>query len=41
MARQKTTGNKQSPPPGLLEKWIDESYRAVAPKKLLAMLPKQ
>ena len=25
-------------PPQLLEAWIDESYRAVAPKRLLAEL---
>lgn len=28
----------ESPPPGLLEKWIDESFRLLAPKKLVAML---
>jgi hypothetical protein len=29
----------QAPPPGLLERWIDESYRLLAPKKLVALLP--
>jgi predicted DNA-binding protein (MmcQ/YjbR family) len=29
---------KQSPPVDLLAEWIDESYRAVAPKTLLARL---
>jgi hypothetical protein len=29
----------QSPPPGLLERWIDESYRLLAPKQLAASLP--
>lgn len=28
------------PPFDLLEAWVDESYRAVAPKKLVAQLPK-
>jgi predicted DNA-binding protein (MmcQ/YjbR family) len=27
------------PPMGLLKAWIDESYRAMAPKKLVAQLP--
>ena len=27
-----------TPPPGVLEDWIDESYRRVAPRKLLAEL---
>jgi predicted DNA-binding protein (MmcQ/YjbR family) len=27
-----------TPPPGVLEDWIDESYRRVAPKKLVAEL---
>ena len=31
-------GHKQAPPPGLLERWIDESYRLLAPKQLVAML---
>lgn len=30
---------KQVPPLDLLEDWIDESYRAQAPKKLVATLP--
>ena len=29
---------KETPPRGLLEKWIDESYREVAPKPLVEML---
>jgi hypothetical protein len=29
----------QSPPAGLLERWIDESYRLLAPKQLVASLP--
>jgi len=32
---------KETPPIDVLEAWIDESYRAVAPKKLVAMLPAQ
>ena len=31
----------QTPPAGLLERWIDESYRAVAPKRLAALLDEQ
>jgi len=31
-------GPKEKPPMGLLQEWIDESYRAVAPKKLVAKL---
>lgn len=34
-----TFGLDQSPPEGLLEKWIDESYRLLAPKRLVAKLP--
>jgi len=30
---------KEKPPPDVLEAWLDESYRAVAPKKLVATLP--
>jgi predicted DNA-binding protein (MmcQ/YjbR family) len=30
--------NTDDPPVGLLEDWIDESYRAVAPKKLIKQL---
>ena len=29
---------KQCPPLGVLRDWVDESYRAVAPKKLIAEL---
>ena len=31
-------GPTQKPPLPLLERWIDESYRAIAPKKLVAAL---
>jgi hypothetical protein len=34
-----TFGAKESPPLDLLKDWIDESYRAQAPKKLVAGLP--
>ena len=30
---------KEKPPLDVLEAWLDESYRAVAPKKLVAALP--
>lgn len=30
--------NDEVPPDGLLERWIEESYRLLAPKKLLAEL---
>lgn len=29
----------ESPPPGLLERWIDESFRLLIPKSLVALLP--
>jgi hypothetical protein len=29
----------ESPPLGLMERWIDESFRVLAPKQLVAMLP--
>jgi predicted DNA-binding protein (MmcQ/YjbR family) len=29
---------KEKPPLGLLKAWIDESYRAIAPKKLVARI---
>lgn len=32
-------GVDETPPDGLLERWIDESYRLLATKKLLAELP--
>lgn len=35
----KVTWQNLAPPPGLLEKWLDESYRLLAPKSLVAMLP--
>jgi hypothetical protein len=31
--------NGEPPPLELLKAWIDESYRAQAPKKLVALLP--
>lgn len=31
-------GPKDKPPLDILRRWIEESYRAVAPKKLVAML---
>jgi hypothetical protein len=31
-------GTREKPPVDLLKRWIDESYRAVAPKKLVARL---
>lgn len=30
-----TFGSKDSPPIGVMQRWIEESYRAIAPKKLL------
>ena len=33
-----TFGRKESPPPGLLESWIDESYRLLVHKDLVALL---
>ena len=35
-----TFPHDKSPPPALLERWIDESYRLLAPKALVALLPK-
>ncbi len=32
-------GPKDAPPLDLLQEWIEESYRAVAPKKLSTLLP--
>jgi len=34
-----TFPHDQSPPPGLMQRWIDESYRLLAPKTLVALLP--
>lgn len=31
-------GPRETPPLDLLQEWIDESYRAIAPKKLIAQL---
>lgn len=36
-----TFPRNKKPPKGLLERWIDESYRILAPKKLLADLPEK
>jgi predicted DNA-binding protein (MmcQ/YjbR family) len=33
-----TFGSRQGPPVGVLKQWIDESYRAIAPRKLVATL---
>ena len=33
-------GPRDRPPTDLLRRWIDESYRAVAPKRLVASLPR-
>jgi hypothetical protein len=32
-------GHNESPPSGLFERWIEESYRLLVPKKLVALLP--
>lgn len=34
-----TLGTDDVPPAGLLERWIDESFRLVAPRQLVAGLP--
>jgi predicted DNA-binding protein (MmcQ/YjbR family) len=34
-----TLDTRKAPPVPMLQQWIDESYRAVAPKKLVAALP--
>jgi len=34
-----TFGPRETPPVDLLKEWIDESYRAQAPKRLVATLP--
>jgi len=34
-----TFSRDESPPPGLLERWIDESYGLLVHKQLVAMLP--
>jgi hypothetical protein len=33
-----TFGHDDSPPPGLLERWLDESYRLLVHKQLVALL---
>lgn len=30
---------RQSAPAGVMERWIDESFRALVPKKIVALLP--
>ena len=32
-------GPKDKPPVDMLRRWVDESYRAVAPRRLVAALP--
>ena len=34
-----TFPNEKTPPKGLMERWITESYRMLVPKKLVALLP--
>jgi hypothetical protein len=36
-----TLSHEKSPPPGLLERWIDESYRLLVSKQLVALLPER
>jgi len=36
-----TFAHDESPPPGLLENWIGESYRLLAHKQLVALLPER
>jgi hypothetical protein len=36
-----TFSHNESPPPGLFERWIDESYRLLAHKQLVALLPER
>ena len=36
-----TFGPREAPPVDLLKAWIDESYRAQAPKRMVAQLPKR
>jgi hypothetical protein len=36
-----TFSHKESPPPGLFERWIDESYRLLVHKQLVALLPER
>src|SRR5688572_11490667 len=35
-----TLTHNQGPPAGVVERWIDESFRLLAPKQLVALLPK-
>ena len=36
-----TFRHDRAPPRGLMERWIDESYRLLAPKQLVALLPER
>jgi hypothetical protein len=36
-----TFSHNESPPAGLMEKWIDESYRLLVHKQLVALLPER
>lgn len=36
-----TFSHSQSPPPGLMERWADESHRLLAHKQLVALLPER
>lgn len=36
-----TFPHTESPPPGLLEKWVAESYCLLVPKQLVALLPER
>ena len=36
-----TFNHNESPPASLMEKWIDESYRLLAHKQLVALLPER
>jgi hypothetical protein len=36
-----TFAHSESPAGGLFERWIEESYRLLVPKKLLALLPER
>lgn len=37
-AKFEGTGKREGPPADLLEAWIEESYRAIAPKRVVAKL---
>jgi hypothetical protein len=36
-----TFSHDEFPPSGLLERWLDESYRLLVPKRLVALLPER